>query len=112
MGSERHDEDPHEGPRHPPKLTLVGRLDGTLDGRPWSLEAEEGIVAFTVAGLTSLLIARRALRQRHRVLSPLVSSLDAQFRINCGRWPSVTLSTRSRLFHLLVSESLSRGHAP
>ncbi len=112
MGFERHDEDPHEGPRRPPKLMLVGRLEGTLDGRPWSLVAEEGDLALTVAGLTSLLSVRRALRQRHRLLSPLISSLHARVRLKCGYWPSVTLSTRSKLFGLLVSGSLSRGQTP
>ncbi len=112
MGSERHDEDSHKGPWHPPKLTLVGRLEGTLDGRPWSLEAEKGDLALTVAGLASLLSVRRLLRQRHRVLSPLISSLDARAHIKCGRWPSVSLSTRSPLFSLLVAGSLSRGQTP
>ena len=40
MGPERGAQDPHQGSEQKPKLSLAGRLDGHVDGRPVSFVAE------------------------------------------------------------------------
>lgn len=58
MGPEREDEDPHQGHGPGPKLSLAGRLDGTVDGRPVSLVAE-GRELILAGGKVSTLLALR-----------------------------------------------------
>lgn len=71
MDSARHDQNPDPGCGYAPKLILTGRLTGTLDGRPVSIEASE-------SGLTlSMKSVRTAWRMRRlsRSLFPFVASL-------------------------------------
>lgn len=60
MGFEWHDEDPHGRSWAPPKLTLVGRLDATLAGRPLTLEGDDRNLIVDVAHIRPWLKLRRA----------------------------------------------------
>ena len=62
MGAEREDEDQYLGSGPTPKLILVGRLDGEIDGRPVSLVAENRDVVFAADNLRTLLTLRRTWR--------------------------------------------------
>lgn len=59
MGLGRLSQDPHVGGRHRPKLTLAGRLAGTLNGRPWSSEMSADSVTLRLAGVSQALLVRR-----------------------------------------------------
>lgn len=65
MGAARHREDPHPRPGPNPKLTLAGRLDGFVNGRPVSLVADGDSVTL-VPGGTSTLLALMRLRRSWR----------------------------------------------
>jgi hypothetical protein len=70
VGAERHREDPHPRPGHNPKLTLAGRLDGFVNGRPVSLVADGDTVTL-VPGSTSTLLALIRLRRSWRHVADL-----------------------------------------
>lgn len=65
MGAERHREDPHLRPGPIPKLTLAGRLDGFVNGRPVSLVADGDTVTI-VPGSTGTLLALMRMRRSWR----------------------------------------------
>ena len=108
MGPDRHGEDPHEGPGQSPKLIVVGRLAGTLDGRPWSLEAAEQTLTFKLAGLTSLLAVRRSVKQLLRRVAPAIPSLKGRVRMKLGQWPTVYLGSVSTVLWLLGVDRAGR----
>lgn len=62
MGLERDDEDPHLGSGPSPKLSLVGRLHGDVDGRPVSLVAANRELTVAADKLRTLLTLRRTWR--------------------------------------------------
>lgn len=59
MGPGRLSQDPHVGRRYRPKLTLVGRLAGTLNGRPWSSEMSGSKVTLRLADLSQVRLVHR-----------------------------------------------------
>ncbi len=70
MGAERHREDPHPRPGPNPKLTLAGRLDGFVNGRPVSLVADGDTVTLVPGSLGTLLALMRLRRSwRHVAVS-------------------------------------------
>ena len=71
MGPERDDEDPHQGPGPRPKLSLAGRLDGNVDGRPMSLVAEGRDLVLGAGKLATLLALRKCWRFTVRPLQAL-----------------------------------------
>jgi hypothetical protein len=68
VGLERDDEDPYHRSGPSPKVILVGRLVGEIDGRPVSLVAENGEVVLAADKLRTLLALRRTLKT---TMSPL-----------------------------------------
>ena len=54
MGFERDDEDPHRAVESNPKLTLAGRLDGSIGGRPVNVIAEHRGLTLEVSDLRTL----------------------------------------------------------
>jgi hypothetical protein len=60
VGPERDDEDPHPGPGPRPKLSLAGRLEGTIDGRPISLVTEGRDLLLRAGSLATLLALRKS----------------------------------------------------
>ena len=103
MGLERGHEDSYHRPIQPPKLILVGRLAGTLDGRPWSLDSDGASLSISVAGISSLLKMRRIARVYHHRLKPEVFTLDTRVRFKCGRLPALSFHTRSFFFKMLLA---------
>lgn len=67
------DQDCGQGPE--PKLSLAGRLDGFLAGRPVSLVAEGRAITLISDNFSSLLKLRRSWR---RVLRPLLATLERE----------------------------------
>lgn len=80
MGAERHREDPHPRPGPNPKLTLAGRLDGFVNGRPVSL-VTDGDTVTLVPGSTSTLLALVRLRRSWRHLAGSLRQVLARTNI-------------------------------
>jgi hypothetical protein len=59
MGPERDPEDSNEGAGQSPKLSLAGRIEGTIDGRPVSLVARGGDLTLSVGNLRTIVTLRR-----------------------------------------------------
>jgi hypothetical protein len=60
MGAERDAQGPHQGFEQGPKLSLAGRLDGNVNGRPFSLTADNRDVTLAVSRVSTLLSLRRS----------------------------------------------------
>jgi hypothetical protein len=60
MGPERDAQNPHQGFWQKPKLSLAGRLDGYVDGRPVSFVAENRDLTLSTSKLSTLLTLRRS----------------------------------------------------
>ncbi len=58
MGPQRRRQDPHEQ-RHSPKLSMAGRLDGSIDGRPFIFRADGDLATFSTPHLRALWKLRR-----------------------------------------------------
>ena len=71
MGPERIAQDPHAGFGISPKLTVTGRLSGTVDGRPVAIHAEGRSLRVS----TSSLIAAWRLRRSAAPLRNLITLL-------------------------------------
>ena len=79
----------HEGPygriRSCPKLTLAGRINGSIDGRPVTFVAERENLVFEVREWRTLLSARHGLRSIVKPLRAFFSRSDIRLlvRIRC-----------------------------
>jgi hypothetical protein len=71
VGAERHREDPHPRPGPKPKLTLAGRLDGFVNGRPVSFIADGDRVTLVPGSPGTLLALMRLRRTWHHVAGSL-----------------------------------------
>ena len=72
-------------------MTMAGRLAGTLDGRPWSCDAEASVLTVKLAGIGSALTMRRCWPQMSRIVRPLTSVAPIRVRARIGFWPAVTV---------------------
>lgn len=101
MGLGRHGEDSHEGSGWSPKLTLVGRVAGTVDGRPWFLTGGERVLTLELPTLSVALKLRTAL-SRLSAFSRLRDMMSSPIKVRVGRLPAVTIGSRSILMRLLL----------
>jgi hypothetical protein len=62
MGAERDDQNSHSQSGPNPKLSLAGRLDGSVDGRPFRLVADNRDLLFAPNKLSTLLLLQRSWR--------------------------------------------------
>jgi hypothetical protein len=97
MDAQRHSEDSHQGQWFSPKLMLVGRLHGTIDGRPWDLLASDQSLLLRLADLTSarklhplLVVLQQGVQSgRAPFRPPLFNGYHGAVRIKIGRLPAV-----------------------
>jgi len=80
-------------------------LEGTLNGRPWTLDASEGVVTLRLSSVRSLFALRRSLAAAR--IKPLMRRSGAaagRYRLKAGALPMVTIGAdRGRLLSLLIS---------
>ncbi len=102
MGVERHGEDPYEGPRCSPKLILVGRIAGTVDGRPWLLSGDERALTLELPTLSVALKLRSTFSRLPAGLTRVSSMIKVPLKVRVGRLPAVTFGPQSFLLRLLL----------
>ena len=87
----------------PRRVTVDGRLDGTLDGRPFSLIAGNGRATFHLPHLSSVPAARRHWPLAKSALGVSDGRLDCEIRVKVARFPAVTVFPRpNRLVSLFL----------
>lgn len=102
MGLVGHHEDTYERFEQTPKLSLVGRLQGFVDGRPVTLDAN-GRDVIVVAGFRTLFTLRRSLPTFQRLLSPFTSRFDIRIMLRVGWLGTVEiLPDTSRLIRVFI----------
>jgi hypothetical protein len=84
MGPERHPESSHEGSRQKPKLSLAGRLDGHLDGRPVSLVAENRDLVLHAGRIRTLLTLRRSWKSTVQPLRAVLGRAEIPLMLRIG----------------------------
>ncbi len=85
MGPERNRQNQHHGPRPEPKLRLVGRLDGDLDGWPLNLVAASRDVVLVADRFRTLLVLRRIWKLNQQTVRNLFAQPDLRLLIRVGR---------------------------
>jgi hypothetical protein len=103
LGLERHGKDPDEGSRCSPKLTLVGRITGTVNGRPWSVSGDGEVVAVEMPDLATAFKFRRAMLLLPPGPSKLLSGIVVPLRLHIGRWPGISIGPRSLLRSVILA---------
>lgn len=83
MDPDGHDENPYQGTGQGPKLILVGRLEGSVDGRPVSIVANERDIA-VACGITSLFSLRAAWRSFGPSLKPFLEQAGLRLLASAG----------------------------
>jgi hypothetical protein len=84
MGLEWDCKDPDRRIGPTPKLTMAGRLDGEVDGRPVSLSAERQTLVFSAKSVRTLLTLRRSWRSMVEPLRALLTRSDVRLLVRVG----------------------------
>lgn len=84
MGLEWGCEGPHGRSGPTPKLTVAGRIDGEVDGRPVSLTAERQTLVFSANSVRTLLTLRRSWRSMVQPLRALLTRSDVRLLVRVG----------------------------
>ena len=90
MGAQRHGEDPHPRPGPNPKLTLAGRLDGFVNGRPVTMLAEGRNITL-VTGVRTLFALRRLWRSTVAPLRTALAVPNLRLLVRVGWFVTVEL---------------------
>ena len=85
MGLERYPEGSNQEPGQSPKLSLAGRIEGTVDGRPVSLVARGGDLTLIVGNLRTIFTLRRSWPAVIRSLRPLIERGNLRLLVRL-RW--------------------------
>ncbi len=102
MGVKRDREDPYRAVGSRPKLTLAGRLDGNVGGRPVSLIAENRDLILEVSNLRTLFTLRRIWRLSAQPLLAMLKLSDIRFKVRISWLGSVEVSPRPPFFVRLM----------
>lgn len=81
METERNDEDPHGRFDPHPKLTLAGRIDGSIDGRPVTIVGEGAALELSIHDWRSLLTSTHSWRTIVEPLRALLTRSDIRFMV-------------------------------
>lgn len=107
MGSARNHENSNEGHGCVPKLTLAGRLTGSLDGRPVVIDADDSGLLVTIPAFQTAWTARRMLGS----LMPLLQTLKLSrvpLRLRVAGIISVELLPYTSVVAKLLAPGLNR----
>jgi len=81
---------------------LVGRITGTVNGRPWALGGDERLLEFEIVGLASALSFRRAVTGLPSILTRHAHGITCPVRVRVRGLPAFTITPGSFLWSLLV----------
>ena len=85
MDSEWNGEDQHPECGAKPKVVLAGRLDGTVNGRPVNIVAENNEVTLTLTDVRTLLYLRRTWAVLAYEVTRLSCGLGTKLTVRIGR---------------------------
>ncbi len=102
MARERPGEDPHEGRLAKPKLTVAGRLQGTVEGRPFGVQAEGQGLAMSLDRLGSIPHVLRAVRVSLRSAGRFDYRLLPPVKVRVRGLPAVTVRLGSPVWRLFL----------
>lgn len=94
MGVERQVADPCDGIGATPKLSLAGRFDVLVDGRPATLVLEDGVAVFRVRQLRHFLRFRSCWKSVSKPAEALLKLSDLRLLVQSPWLGSVQLSPR------------------
>jgi hypothetical protein len=97
MGPERAHDDLDAGSEELPKLTWVGRLHGTLAGRPMEFEADGRSGTLRLSGLACARRARSAWPRVGPVLTRALDHAGLELYGRIGRLPALRIAPRPGL---------------
>lgn len=81
---------------------LVGRIAGTVDGRPWLFSGDERAVTLELPSLSVALKLRGTFLQLPGDVMRVSSMIQTPLRVRIGRLPTLTLGPRSLLRRFLL----------
>lgn len=102
MGFERDDEDPHRAVESNPKLTLAGRLDGSIGGRPVNVIAEHRGLTLEVSDLRTLVTLRCSWQFIVKPILEIMNRSDIRFMVRISWLGRLELFPRPHLFVRLM----------
>lgn len=102
MGHERHDQDSHTRSDRSPKLTMIGRLSGTVHAQPWTLRRDANNVKTEPTRLTAGWLLRTGWIRLPQPLRRTMGSIGARLSARIGRWHAIGLGQKSFLLRPLL----------
>ena len=91
MGADWDAQDSHQGVGQKPKLSLAGRLDGYVDGRPVSLVAEDRDITLITGKFRTLLTLRRSWQAIMQPLQAVLERAEIRLLVRMGWFGQVEL---------------------
>ena len=85
MGTQRYSQTQHQGLGRRPKLRLVGRLDGDLDGWPLNLVAASRDIVLVADRFRTFVTLRRSWKLNQQTVQNLLARTDLRLLIRVGR---------------------------
>ena len=102
MGAERFDDDSYPRYEQQPKLILVGRIVGTVDGRPWTIGGDGRVLTLELSSLSVAFVFRSTFSRLPSDVLRALSVVEVPLRVRVGSLPAVTIGQRSFLRRFLV----------
>lgn len=95
MAGQRTSEDSHEGSEPEPKLIVVGRLQGTVEGRPYAVEAEGQEIVLKLDGIRVLLPLLRVARALVQGTQWFDWDRVPRIKVCIGKFPAISVTPNS-----------------